>query len=135
MKIDERHELRQRLKSALYGDVYTDLFTRGRYATDASIYQMMPAGVVIPRSVADVQTTVDTGTEQSICTTYQFQLQRHCNVRRTIRPNTNRAQQQNVQAIFPPIEVYSRPPLRQACLAKIAELPLDQVAMPSRQTT
>ena len=32
------------------GDVLFDAFSRGRYATDASSYQVMPAGVVVPKS-------------------------------------------------------------------------------------
>lgn len=52
MKSDDHYDLRRRLKTELAGDVYEDLFTRGRYAPDASIYQMTPAGVVVPRSVA-----------------------------------------------------------------------------------
>ena len=35
------------------GGVWFDRFTRGRYATDASHYQMMPLGVVAPRSIAE----------------------------------------------------------------------------------
>ena len=31
---------------------------RGRYATDASIYQMEPVGVVVPRTVSDVEATM-----------------------------------------------------------------------------
>jgi len=38
--------------------VFDDLFTRGRYATDASVYQIMPASVVIPRSIEDVRKTI-----------------------------------------------------------------------------
>ena len=30
-----------------------DAFNRGRYATDASFYQMMPLGVVAPRTMDD----------------------------------------------------------------------------------
>lgn len=33
------------------GEVLFDVFSRGRYATDASAYQMMPAGVVVPRTM------------------------------------------------------------------------------------
>jgi FAD/FMN-containing dehydrogenase len=33
------------------GEVLFDRFDRGRYATDASFYQIMPAGVIIPKSV------------------------------------------------------------------------------------
>jgi FAD/FMN-containing dehydrogenase/Fe-S oxidoreductase len=45
--------LEHRLKREISGDVWFDRFTRGRYATDASHYQMMPLGVVAPRSVAE----------------------------------------------------------------------------------
>src|SRR5499427_2795786 len=44
--------LERRLKAEVSGEVAFDRFTRGRYATDASHYQMMPLGVVMPRSVA-----------------------------------------------------------------------------------
>ncbi len=43
--------LEQRLRSELTGDIFFDAFNRGRYATDASFYQIMPAGVVVPRTV------------------------------------------------------------------------------------
>ena len=43
--------LEQRLRSNVTGEVFFDAFNRGRYATDASFYQMMPAGVVIPRTM------------------------------------------------------------------------------------
>jgi FAD/FMN-containing dehydrogenase/Fe-S oxidoreductase len=35
-----------------------DAFGRGLYATDASIYQVFPLGVVVPRDVADVEATL-----------------------------------------------------------------------------
>ncbi|HEY6257445.1 MAG TPA: FAD-linked oxidase C-terminal domain-containing protein [Xanthobacteraceae bacterium] len=50
-----RPGLERRLKAGLAGEVRFDRFTRGRYATDASHYQMMPVGVVLPRSVADAE--------------------------------------------------------------------------------
>ncbi|HEY4077849.1 MAG TPA: FAD-linked oxidase C-terminal domain-containing protein [Rhizomicrobium sp.] len=43
--------LERRLKAHVAGDVLFDMFSRGRYATDASHYQMVPAGVVVPRSM------------------------------------------------------------------------------------
>src|SRR5215468_2260213 len=43
--------LAARLRREITGDVLFDPFDRGRYATDASFYQIMPAGVVVPRSV------------------------------------------------------------------------------------
>ena len=44
--------LERRLAKEVAGDVLFDRFTRGRYATDASHYQVMPLGVVVPRDVA-----------------------------------------------------------------------------------
>jgi FAD/FMN-containing dehydrogenase/Fe-S oxidoreductase len=50
--------LEHRLKREISGDVWFDRFTRGRYATDASHYQMMPIGVVAPRSIAEVERAI-----------------------------------------------------------------------------
>src|SRR5437762_3889327 len=43
--------LERRLRSNMTGDVLFDAFDRGRYATDASFYQILPLGVVIPRTM------------------------------------------------------------------------------------
>ncbi|SEM32819.1 FAD/FMN-containing dehydrogenase [Bradyrhizobium sp. OK095] len=43
--------LERRLRAETTGDVLFDGFSRGRYATDASFYQIMPAGVVVPRAM------------------------------------------------------------------------------------
>jgi FAD/FMN-containing dehydrogenase/Fe-S oxidoreductase len=43
--------LEDRLAREITGEVLFDRFSRGRYATDASFYQIMPAGVVVPRSI------------------------------------------------------------------------------------
>ncbi|HXQ05611.1 MAG TPA: FAD-binding oxidoreductase, partial [Bradyrhizobium sp.] len=43
--------LEDRLARETTGDVLFDPFSRGRYATDASFYQIMPAGVVVPRTI------------------------------------------------------------------------------------
>ena len=50
--------LERRLKAELSGEVRFDRFTRGRYATDASHYQMMPLGVVTPRSMAEAERAI-----------------------------------------------------------------------------
>ena len=50
----EREELAQELRRRVGGEVRFDPFSRVLYSTDASIYQMEPVGVVIPRSVEDV---------------------------------------------------------------------------------
>src|SRR5215831_14657030 len=46
--------LERRLKSALRGEVLFDAASRGRYSTDASIYQIEPVGVAVPRDKEDV---------------------------------------------------------------------------------
>ncbi len=48
------HTLAKRLASEIEGEVLFDTFSRGRYATDASIYQIEPLGVVVPKTDADV---------------------------------------------------------------------------------
>ncbi len=49
--------LAQRLRREVTGDVFFDAFNRGRYATDASFYQILPAGVVVPRTVDEALRT------------------------------------------------------------------------------
>src|SRR6476620_8097582 len=44
--------LERRLKAEM-PEVHFDHFTRGRYATDASHYQIVPLGVAVPRSMAE----------------------------------------------------------------------------------
>ena len=50
--------LERRLKAELSGDVHFDRFTRGRYATDASHYQVMPVGVVAPRTIEEAERAI-----------------------------------------------------------------------------
>ncbi len=45
--------LERRLKAGQAGEVRFDAFTRGRYSTDASHYQIMPLGVVAPRTIEE----------------------------------------------------------------------------------
>src|SRR4051795_9700720 len=45
--------LERRLRAAVTGDVLFDPVNRGRYATDASFYQIMPLGVVVPRTIEE----------------------------------------------------------------------------------
>jgi FAD/FMN-containing dehydrogenase/Fe-S oxidoreductase len=50
--------LAQALRSAISGEVRFDVQARALYATDASNYRQVPIGVVIPRSVDDVEKIV-----------------------------------------------------------------------------
>jgi len=52
-------DLARRLVGAVAGDVLFDRASRGRYSTDASIYQIEPVGVLVPRSDADIRTAFD----------------------------------------------------------------------------
>jgi FAD/FMN-containing dehydrogenase/Fe-S oxidoreductase len=47
----ENSTLAGRLAREITGDVFFDAFNRGRYATDASFYQILPLGVVVPRTM------------------------------------------------------------------------------------
>ena len=50
--------LERRLKADLSGEVWFDRFTRGRYATDASHYQIEPVGVVAPRTIEEAERAI-----------------------------------------------------------------------------
>jgi FAD/FMN-containing dehydrogenase/Fe-S oxidoreductase len=47
--------LERRLRAEAAGEILFDRTSRGRYATDASHYQVMPLGVVIPRTLAEAE--------------------------------------------------------------------------------
>lgn len=51
--------LAQRLAAETQGEVLFSPADRGRYATDASIYQVMPVGVFVPRSAEDARIALD----------------------------------------------------------------------------
>src|SRR4051795_7213544 len=52
---DSRLEaLRSDIASHLEGEVRFDSLSRALYATDASVYQILPAGVVIPKNQDDI---------------------------------------------------------------------------------
>ncbi|CCD97322.1 putative bifunctional protein (includes D-lactate dehydrogenase (N-term) and Anaerobic glycerol-3-phosphate dehydrogenase subunit C (C-term)) [Bradyrhizobium sp. ORS 375] len=50
--------LEQKLRAEITGEVFFDRFNRGRYATDASFYQVIPAGVVVPRTMDEALRTL-----------------------------------------------------------------------------
>ncbi len=50
--------LERRLRAETQGEVLFDAASRGRYATDASIYQQMPLGVLVPKTSEDVATAL-----------------------------------------------------------------------------
>jgi FAD/FMN-containing dehydrogenase/Fe-S oxidoreductase len=60
------HRLAERLRKALQGEVLFDRFSRGRYATDASHYQVEPVGVVVPKSDDDVRAALEIAREEGV---------------------------------------------------------------------
>src|SRR5215831_18171634 len=60
------HALAGRLRKVLAGEVLFDRFSRGRYATDASHYQIEPVGVVIPRTQGDVVAAMAIAREEGV---------------------------------------------------------------------
>ncbi len=50
--------LQRRLRAETRGEVLFDAASRGRYATDASIYQIMPVGVFVPETAEDIATAL-----------------------------------------------------------------------------
>ncbi|MGE3539693.1 MAG: FAD-binding and (Fe-S)-binding domain-containing protein [Candidatus Tectimicrobiota bacterium] len=58
--------LLQDLQKRIAGEVRFDTFSRMLYSTDASIYQIEPLGVVIPRHADDVIATVDIARQHGV---------------------------------------------------------------------
>ncbi|HZF81029.1 MAG TPA: FAD-linked oxidase C-terminal domain-containing protein, partial [Rubrivivax sp.] len=56
-------DLALRLTRHTQGEVLFDTASRGRYATDASIYQIMPIGVFVPSTAEDVASAIDIARE------------------------------------------------------------------------
>ncbi len=56
----------RRLKAEVEGEVLFDPFNRGRYATDASHYQMMPTGVVVPKTMDAARRALDLARDEGI---------------------------------------------------------------------
>jgi FAD/FMN-containing dehydrogenase/Fe-S oxidoreductase len=59
-------QLQARLRRELRGEVLFDAFSRGRYSTDTSIYQIEPIGVVVPRDEDDLVAAVQLAREERV---------------------------------------------------------------------
>ncbi|WP_049904890.1 FAD-binding and (Fe-S)-binding domain-containing protein [Haloferax gibbonsii] len=62
----EYSALATELRSRVDGEVKFDEYAQVLYATDGSIYQARPAGVVLPRDVNDVRAAVETATSHGV---------------------------------------------------------------------
>ncbi len=63
---DATAALKRRLEAETQGEVLFSPGDRGRYATDASLYQIMPAGVFVPRTSGDVATGITLAAEEKL---------------------------------------------------------------------
>ncbi len=61
-----RHPLGERLAREVEGDILFDAASRGRYSTDASIYQIMPVGVVVPKTAEAARIAVQIAVEEGV---------------------------------------------------------------------
>ena len=59
-------DLAKRLKRHIRGEVLFDRYSRGRYSTDASIYQIEPVGVVVPRDEKDIKSVISIAAEEQV---------------------------------------------------------------------
>ena len=62
----EPQRIEEDLRGIVSGEVFCDEVTRSLYATDASLFERMPLGVVRPRTAADVSATVRWAGEQGL---------------------------------------------------------------------
>ncbi len=62
----EMKDLLDRLRNAIKGDVLVDDYSLGMYATDASIYQILPIAIVLPKDNQDVKEAVAIAYENGI---------------------------------------------------------------------
>ncbi len=51
----QRERIRDDLKGVIKGELLFDDLSRTLYSTDASIFEVRPAGIVVPRDEEDVQ--------------------------------------------------------------------------------
>ncbi|HQZ38154.1 MAG TPA: FAD-linked oxidase C-terminal domain-containing protein [Vicinamibacterales bacterium] len=61
--------LRRELAAALQGEVRFDATSRALYSTDASVYQIEPLGIVLPRTPEDVVKTVEVAARHGVALT------------------------------------------------------------------
>jgi FAD/FMN-containing dehydrogenase/Fe-S oxidoreductase len=59
-------EIEAELKKRIEGEVRFDRYTRLLYSTDASIYEIEPVGVVMPRHKGDVQAVIETANRHDV---------------------------------------------------------------------
>ncbi|CAM3758082.1 FAD-binding and (Fe-S)-binding domain-containing protein [Polynucleobacter brandtiae] len=62
----DQSQLAKRLNKETSGEVMTDIASRGRYATDASIYQAVPVAVFVPKTAEDIASAIQISAELGV---------------------------------------------------------------------
>jgi FAD/FMN-containing dehydrogenase len=62
----ERSSFAERLRRELDAEILFDAASRGRYSTDASIYQVEPIGIVVPRSEEAARAAIAIAVENGV---------------------------------------------------------------------
>ena len=57
---DQIQKIGKEISNKVDGKTLFDEFSRGRYSTDASVYQIKPLGVVLPKAVSYTHLTLPT---------------------------------------------------------------------------
>ena len=63
---DQINKIGKEISNKVEGKTLFDDFSRGRYSTDASVYQIKPIGVVLPRDTNDVLNVMEYSQKNSI---------------------------------------------------------------------
>ncbi|MDC0356510.1 FAD-binding oxidoreductase [Candidatus Pelagibacter sp.] len=63
---DQINKIGKEISNKVEGKTLFDDFSRGRYSTDASVYQIKPIGVVLPRDTKDVLNVMEYSQQNSI---------------------------------------------------------------------
>ena len=62
----EQNELAHELSQTISGEVRFDDMSRSLWSTDASIYQIKPVGVVLPKSEEDIIATLELDSKNDV---------------------------------------------------------------------
>ncbi len=63
---DQIQKIGKEISSKVYGKTLFDEFSRGRYSTDASVYQIKPLGVVLPKDTNDILSLMEYSQKNSV---------------------------------------------------------------------
>ena len=63
---EQLQKIGKEISNKVEGKTLFDEFSRGRYSTDASVYQIKPLGVVLPKDTNDVLNIMDYSQKNSI---------------------------------------------------------------------